>query len=80
MSTEQIVNIKYCCEYMKDAIHGTMNCVHISENTKDMELAPFYMNVETNNGILPCFLKYCPDCGTQLSEHKWSDNDKNIKV
>jgi len=69
--TQEIVQIKYCCPFMEDAIHGTMNAVHISENKKDKEIAPFYMNVETNEGILPAFLKYCPECGTKLSDHRW---------
>ena len=67
----QMVEIKYCCDNMKYAIHGLMNAVHISENKKDMDIAPFYMNVETNEGIKVCFLKFCPECGKQLSEHKW---------
>ena len=68
---KQSLKVEYCCEYMKDAVHGALNAVHISENENDMKIAPFYMDVETNEGLLPCFLKYCPDCGTQLSDHKW---------
>ena len=68
--TREFVKIQYCCKYLEDAIHGVMNAVHISENRRDMELSPFYMDVETNEGILPCFLKFCPQCGTKLSDHK----------
>ena len=56
---------------MQDAVEGIMNAVHISENKYDKDIAPFYMDVETNEGVLPCFLKYCPDCGTKLSDHRW---------
>ena len=71
MSVKQIVKIDYCCKYMQDAVEGIMNAVHISENKCDKDIAPFYMDVETNEGVLPCFLKYCPDCGTKLSDHRW---------
>lgn len=66
-----LVQINYCCDLMKEAIHGPLNGVHISENKKEMEISPFYMDVETTEGILPCFLKFCPQCGKQLSDHKW---------
>jgi len=56
---------------MKDAVEGILNSVHISEIESDRKISPFYMNVETNEGTKPCFLKYCPDCGTKLSDHKW---------
>jgi len=71
MSQEkEFVKIEYCCKDMEDAIHGPLNAVHISENRKDMELSPFYMDVETNEGTLPCFLKFCPQCGFKLSNYK----------
>ena len=71
MSTKQIVKIDYCCKYMQDAVEGIMNAVHISELAQDKQLAPFYMDVETNEGTIPCFLKFCPECGKKLSDHKW---------
>ena len=70
MSTTNIT-VQYCCNIMKDAVEGTMNSVHISELKQDKEIAPFYMDVETNEGVKPAFLKYCPDCGTKLSDHRW---------
>ena len=69
--SQKIVNIKYCCPYLKDAVEGVLNGVHITEIEKEKKFAPFYMNVETNEGILPCFLKFCPECGSKLSGHKW---------
>ena len=72
MSQKPSVEIKYCCEYMKSSMEDPgLNAVHISETTMDKEISPFYMDVETNYGTIPCFLKYCPECGTQLSDHKW---------
>ena len=56
---------------MKDAVEKYPQSTHISELEVDKQIAPFYMNVECDDGIKPCFLKYCPDCGTQLSDHKW---------
>lgn len=69
MSQQDIVKINYCCPHMKDAIES-QNAVHITERKKEKEIAPFYMDVETDNGLLPCFLKFCPECGSKLSDHK----------
>ncbi len=63
--------IQFCCNIMKDAVEGPMNVVHISELRQDKDIAPFYMDVVTVQGVKPTFLKYCPDCGTRLSDHKW---------
>ncbi len=65
------ITIQFCCDMMKDALEGPLNSVHISELAQDKEISPFYMNVETTMGVKPAFLKYCPDCGTRLSDHKW---------
>lgn len=69
---------------MKDAVEGILNGVHITELEHEKKIAPFYMNVETTEGIIICFLKYCPECGKKLSDHKWEEDQspktKNIKV
>lgn len=68
-----IVQFKYCCNEMKEAIEGPLNVVHISELREEKEISSLYMMVETQSGTtLPCFLKFCPECGTEISKHRWT--------
>lgn len=76
--SEDIVKIKYCCDYMKDGVEGMLNAIHVSEMQVDKVIAPFYMNVDTNEGTLPAFLKYCPSCGTKLSEYDWETSWEKV--